>query len=331
MEKITIKKLAEELNLSTSTVSRALSDNYQISRVTKASIVKYAEQRGYRVNLFARSLREGKTRTIGLIVCSLDKAFMNQVLSAIYSYWHEKGYKLLVLQSGGECQAELNCITSLLDLGIDGLLISPSFPGGNFPYLNELISKGLPIVIFDRVDLRINTCQIASDNILAGEMAADYILSRKLNKILLIGGKDGFLSQERIKGFLTKMNSNGGTSHSPVYFDLEAPDMLFTDLFLFFSKGIQHSDFAAVFTTNDTLTLMVLRVFKKLGIQVPVIGFCNSELSDLLQGQPKTIVQPSSEIGQLASEKLYAAIKYRTVPEKEMLFLPATIIGRTFS
>lgn len=120
MEKITIKKLAQELNLSTSTVSRALSDNYQISPKTKTYIITYAEKRGYKVNLFARSLREGKTRTIGLIVCSLDKAFMNQVLSAIYNYWPEKGYKLLVLQSGGECHAELGCIKSLLDWGLTG-------------------------------------------------------------------------------------------------------------------------------------------------------------------------------------------------------------------
>lgn len=60
------------------------------------------------------------------------------------------------------------------------------------------------------------------------------------------------------------MDRNGGTSQDPIYSDLEALDMLFMDLFLLFRKCIPHSDFTAVFTTTDTLTLMVLRVFKKL-------------------------------------------------------------------
>lgn len=184
------------------------------------------------------------------------------------------------------------------------------------------------MVIFDKVDERIKTCQIASDNILGGKMAASYVLSKKLDQILLVIGKDVSVSQKRVQGFLAEINSHGYSYQELVCFGLDAPDKLFADLLMFFMERIRYLDFTSVFTTTDTLTLTVLRVFKKLDIQLPVIGFCNSELSDLLYGEPVTIVQPSSEIGKLASEKLYSAIKYKIAPDEEMLFLPTTIVGR---
>lgn len=176
--KITLKQLAQELGLSTSTISRAMSDDYQISPKTKEMIMKYLEKRQYKVNLHAKSLREGKTRTIGMVVCHLGKAFMSQVINSMYDYWHAHGYQLIVLQSKGNNITEQACIQRLLEAGVNGLLISPSFDGANIEYLDQLIEEGIPAVIFDRINEQLNTTQIASDNFLVERWQENIFFQR---------------------------------------------------------------------------------------------------------------------------------------------------------
>ncbi len=326
MKKVTLKQLAQELNLSVSTVSRALSDDYQISPETKQLIRDHAEKRDYKVNLYAKSLREGKTRTIGVVVCSMRKAFMNQIINAMYDYWHEKGYQLLVLQSRGDYATEQKCIKRLLDMGIDGLLISPSFDGANVAYLNELISKRLPIVVFDRVDSKLKTTQVTSNNFLGGQIAAEHLEGRSFTKVLVIGIKDAWLSGERIKGFSAYMDAKDINNYHSLYIELSSGEQSLKQVIDIFSHEIQIDNYSSIFTTTDTLTLTVIRALKRLGLNVPVLGFCNSELSDIIYGELISIVQPSDAIGKLASEKLFETIKKDIMPEEEMILLDTKIL-----
>jgi LacI family transcriptional regulator len=326
--KITLKQLAQELGLSTSTISRAMSDDYQISTKTKEMILKYAEKRQYKVNLYAKSLREGKTRTIGVVVCYLGKAFMNQVINSMYNYWHDQGYQLIVLQSKGNNLTEQACIQRLLEVGVDGLLISPSFDGANIKYLNQVIEERIPTVVFDRINEQLNTTQIASDNFLGGKMAAGHISSKGMKKVLLIGVQKAWLSKERIRGFLSCIPDDIDYTTQSILLDVELS--LLEQLEAIFDQKLSLTDFDAIYTTTDTLTLTVLRFLKRLDIYLPVIGFCNNDFSDILYGQPVTIIQPSKDLGELASQKLLSAIQNKEKPNKEIIYLPTHLKDNSY-
>lgn len=327
MKKITIKQLGAELKLSPSTISRALSDDYQISAKTKALVLSHAKKRNYSANLYAKSLREGRTRTIGLIVCSLVNDLMNQVLEGMYDYWYEKGYQLLVFQSKGDNETERNCISRLVDIGIDGLMISPIFDSSNTNYLNKLIADGLPIVVFDRINTQIRTVQVAVDNFLCGHMAANHLIANECTEVLILGGVGVPLSHERIKGFTSAMANRGFTTSRSAYVNVNCKEALHRELTsLFKQRIISDKSVRAVFASTDLLTIAVIRGLKEMMVDVPVVGFCNSELSDIFYAQPVCIVQPSYELGKLTSHNLFRLLQNGGISEMEIIYLPAKLV-----
>jgi len=329
MRRTTIKQLAEELQLSTSTISRALSDNYQISQKTKEKVKRYATERRYTVNRYAKGLREGKTKTIGVVICAIDKPFMAQVLNGVYDSCNQEGYQFLVMQSKGSFTAEKECVERLLHNGIDGLLISPSFNSFDLSYLAEQQAKGLPIVLFDRISQQIKTHQVAVDNFLGARTSVEYLLRKGMKKVLVIGCLDEvWLSRERVDGFLNAMNELAPNEHTckVVNVDPTHKEQLMLQLEQIFIESLKNdSQFDAIFATTDTFTTTTIRCLNKLQINIPLIGFCNSELSDLLIGNPTRIVQPAYQVGMAAVKQLLELIKDPNQTNFETIYLPTKL------
>lgn len=329
MRKTTIKQLAKELQLSTSTISRALSDNYQISKETKERVKRYAIERRYTVNRYAKSLREGNTKTIGVVICAMDKPFMAQVLNGVYDGCNEAGYQFLVMQSKGNFAAEKECVERLLHNGIDGLLISPSFNSFDLGYLMEQQAKGLPIVLFDRISRQIKTHQVAVDNFLGAQTSAKYLLDKGMKRVLVIGClEEVWLSRERVEGFLSTMNLLAGNEHEceVINVDPTHKEQLTQQLEEVFAKQLKSSSqYDAIFATTDTFTTTTIRCLNKLQITIPLIGFCNSELSDILIGNPTRIVQPAYQVGMAAVGQLLQLIKHPDQTDFETIYLPTKL------
>ena len=125
-EAVTIKDIAKELNLSTSTVSRALRDSYEISAETKKLVIEYAEKINYRPNPIALSLKERRTRSLGILVCEIANSFFSQVIDGIESVAYSRGYNVTFLQSHESFEKENINLEYLASRSIDGLLISVS-------------------------------------------------------------------------------------------------------------------------------------------------------------------------------------------------------------
>lgn len=329
MRKTTIKQLAKELQLSTSTISRALSDNYQISKETKERVKRYAIERRYTVNRYAKSLREGTTKTIGVIICSIDKPFMAQVLNGVYEGCNQAGYQFLVMQSKGSFTAEKECVERLLHNGIDGLLISPSFNSFDLSYLVEHQAKGLPIVLFDRISQQIKTHQVAVDNFLGAQTSAEHLLSKGIKRVLVIGClEEVWLSRERVDGFMSTMEILAPNEHvcEVVNVDPTNREQLAQQLEKVFAMRLKNEpQFDAIFATTDTFTTTTIRCLNKLQINIPLIGFCNSELSDILIGNPTRIVQPAYQVGTAAVKQLLELIKHPNQTDFETIYLPTKL------
>src|SRR5687767_1065208 len=150
-ETVTIKDIAKALDLSTSTVSRALRGSYEISQETKKLVLEYAEKINYRPNPIALSLKERRSRSIGVVVSEIANYYFSQAINGIESIAYNRGYHVIITQSHESQEREKVNVQHLASRGVDGLLVSLSSETIDFTYLKELHEKGLPIIFFDRV------------------------------------------------------------------------------------------------------------------------------------------------------------------------------------
>src|SRR5215210_9024705 len=150
-DSVTIKDIAKALNLSTSTVSRALRGSYEISDETKKQVLEYAEKINYRPNPIALSLKERRTRALGVCVSEIANNFFSQAINGIESIAYNRGYHVIITQSHESQEREKVNVQHLVSRSVDGLLISLSSETTDLTFLKELHEKGFPIVFFDRI------------------------------------------------------------------------------------------------------------------------------------------------------------------------------------
>src|SRR5687767_4040466 len=163
-ETVTIKDIAKALDLSTSTVSRALRGSYEISQETKKLVLEYAEKINYRPNPIALSLKERRTRAIGVIVSEIANNYFSQAINGIESIAYNRGYHVIITQHHESGEREAVNVQHLASRGVDGLLISLSGESMDQGHLKDLHDKGLPLVFFDRITDEIDTHKVTANN-----------------------------------------------------------------------------------------------------------------------------------------------------------------------
>src|SRR4051812_22143528 len=284
-DNVTIKDIAKALNLSTSTVSRALRGSYEISAETKKQVLEYAEQINYRPNPIALSLKERRTRAIGVAVSEIANNFFSQAINGIESIAYNRGYHVIISQSHESQARELVNIQHLASIGVDGLLISLSNETTDLAYLKELHEKGLPIVFFDRVTNEIETHKVVANNSQGAFQATEHLILQGFKKIAHITSTSHLsITKERMDGYraalekhtipfnesLIRYCNHGGMIAEEVE---EAIDSLF--------KSKTKPD--AIFTAGDRLTTVCFSYLKRLKQkkEAGFIGFTNTQVADL--------------------------------------------------
>jgi len=336
---ITLVDIAKALNLSVSTVSRALTDSYQIGDETKKRVLAYAKEHHYIPNRMARGLREGKTRSIGVVVCSIDNNFVSQMLDGIDQYCSENGYQLIIMQSKELFNQEKACVNLLYAGGIDGLLISPTYQTSDFEYLINLQQSGLPIVLFDRLSNQIDTHKVAADNFKGAYNATKHLIKNGFKRIAHINSDSKLsMATERFEGYKEALTD----------FDLplnpELIKFLDTTTTLDLTNNLEiaikelmllEEQPDAIFTATDLLSTKCLALINKIGYQIPkdiaLIGFSNTDLADALNPSLSTIHQPAFEIGNLAAKQLLSLIGNKTENSYETILLETEIQVRSSS
>ncbi|HEX3024243.1 MAG TPA: LacI family DNA-binding transcriptional regulator, partial [Chitinophagaceae bacterium] len=179
---ITIKDIAVALHLSTATVSRALRDSYQISIETKTRVKEYAEQHNYAPNLIAQSLRLHKSKSIGVLLCSIPNHFFSQVISGIESAAIVNNYHVIITQSHESIDREKQNLQFLSKRNVDGFLVSISTETNTYDHFKEIIDKNIPIVFFDRIAEINNTHKVRSRNLEAAYEATKHLIANGFKK-----------------------------------------------------------------------------------------------------------------------------------------------------
>ena len=197
---VTIKDLAKHLGISVATVSRALRDSSEISAETKRSVMELAKAWDYEPNQLAMNLVKSRTKTIGVIVPSLGYYFNSATIIGIEDAAIEKGYSILIAQSGELYQRELTNIQNLSRGQVDGFLISLSRETTDYEHFKRLQRKGIPLVFYDRICEEIETSKVVVDNEKAAYEATKHLIEQGYYRVAFLAGpKNVLLSNLRIK------------------------------------------------------------------------------------------------------------------------------------
>ncbi len=323
-----MKDIAKALGLSISTVSKALRDSYEISESTKKLISDYAQEQNFAPNPIARSLKDGKSKSIGVVLCAVDNTFYSQVVDGIESVARDKGYNIIISQSHESYEREEQNVKHLTSTAIDGLLISVTTETNNFDHLKELQKKGLPIVLFDRLTEEINTHKIKVNNIEAAYEGTLHVINNGFKNIAHITSSiTSSISTERLAGFRKALIENNIPVREEYIKYCHHGGMLSEEVDVVINQLLLLKPSPdAIFTASDRITARTLTYLNKIGIKIPeniaLIGFTNSVLAEILNPSLTSITQPAFEMGQLATLKLIELIESKfPVEEFETLTL----------
>jgi len=316
-EAITIKDIARALNLSVSTVSKALRGSHEIGEETKQTVLKYAREHNYKPNPIAQSLKKGHSRSIGVIVCNIDNNFFSQAIDGIESIAQSKGYNVIITQSRESYEKEVSNSEHLSSRSVDGLIISLSAETKNIDHLKRLHEKGLPIVFFDRVTDEIPTHRLIANNFKGAYEATRHLIQQGCRKIAHVTSSDSLsITAERLAGYKQALLDAGHSiDERYIKFCLhggmiqEETYQALAELFHLPEKP------DAIFTASDRLSTTTLSQLRTMQIPIPceiaLVGFTNSTSADIFNPSLTSVIQPALEMGQQATEMLVSLIESR--------------------
>lgn len=331
----TIHDIAKKLNISASTVSRALNGNQIISQTTRKKIKKEALAMGYRPNTMAANLRTKRTNTIGVIVPLINRHFFSSVISGIEDVAYRNEYAVTISQSNDNFKKEEKIAQTLFSNRVDGLIVSIGMETKQYEHLKLFSDRNVPMVFFDRIVDEIKAHKITVDDYKGGFKATTHLIEQGAKRIAHIGGPLNLnIYQKRLDGYRDAMKKAG----LPVYKSMLIHNSLTrTDgtkaIKKLFSKKIKPD---ALFCANDTTALSAIIYFNEHAIKVPddvlIVGFSNEPFSEVVTPSISTIRQPGFEMGQKAAELIIGQIKTKDKPtEFQQIIMPTELIVRQSS
>ncbi|ULC60902.1 LacI family transcriptional regulator [Flaviramulus sp. BrNp1-15] len=314
MKTITLKEIANQLELSVTTVSKALKAYPDVSKKTRDRVKTLAEKLNYVPNSFAVSLRMQKSKTIGVIVPETVHYFFSKVIDSILKEAEKNNYVVILMQSKEDYELEKKQIDLLLNKGVDGILISLSNKTSNLDHLKKIQALGIPLVLFDKIAKTINCSKVKIDDRKSAYEAVTYLIKKGHKRIAHFrGGLNPQNSIDRFLGYKKALLDNDINFDSSLVY-LCDNDSDFDDGFKNAKKLIQDhgNNVDALFTMNDLLAIGALNYLNSVNINVPediaLIGFSNWFMSSVVTPTLSSIEQNGYEIGEKSAQILFHEI-----------------------
>ena len=220
MKRITIKDLAEMLNISVSTVSRALSNHPDISDAVKVRVKEAAETFNYVPNDFAINFRKKSSKVIGLIIPKMSMFFIPSIIEGISAKFNKEGYQFFILSSEESLEIEKENLQTCANLRVDGVLISLTSKTQDFAHFKKLDDLGIPVVLFDKSLSEQKYDQVVFNNEKDAEECAKKLVHYQCKNILAIfGDKDLEITEKRRKSFENYLNNYSEINYKSIFCD----------------------------------------------------------------------------------------------------------------
>ncbi len=319
---ISLKDLARELNVSISTVSRALKDHPDISTAMKEKVKKMAQERRYTPNPLAMGLLKQETRMIGVIVPDLVTHFYASIIAGIESYAKEKGYFILLASSNESYLKEKESIENLLRARVEGFIVCLSQETTETAHFEDLLKLNIPLVFFDRVCLNGQVSSVTADNTEAAQTITQHFYQQGCRRIAFISGPQHLnISKERMSGYLAGLE----TSKLPVIPELiEACDLSSESATQAMKRLLELKRLPdAVFGINDTVAFAAMKEIKRHGLRIPddiaLVGFTDEFHSTVVDPPMTSVTHPTFEIGRAAASLFFMAKQAKETPQTLVL------------
>jgi LacI family transcriptional regulator len=337
-EALTIKDIAGALQLSVSTVSKALRDSHEISEETKKLVKAYAQAHHYRPNPIAHSLKQGLSKSIGVIVCNIDNHFFSSAINGIESVAYQRGYNVSIAQSHESYEREVLVTRDLSSRSMDGLIVSLSAETGTVDHFKDLHAKGLPLVFFDRVPSDIETHTIISGNYEGAYKATKHLIDQGYTRIAQITSSNLLsITLERLRGYTNALNDAGIPIDENYIQFCNHGGMIpsETEAALVELLALDPRP-QAILTASDRLSTTSFSLLKAMNVVIPdeiaLVGFTNSSSAHIFDPPLTTVVQPAFEMGRQSMELMISLIESkRPVASFERRVLENELIIRASS
>lgn len=307
---MTLQDLADKLHTTRTTVSRALSDHYSISKEMKSQVLSLAKEMGYLNNRIASSLRNGKSYLVGVLIPSAEISFFGSIVHGIEQVARKNGYNIVLVQTEESLEKETKGIDTLMELKVDGILASLSKQTKDISHFMNVLDLGTPVVLFDRTNKNIPS--VVNNDFDAAFEVTNYLINKGCRKIFHIGGPQ-YLSvfEQRYLGYQKALQAAGITFEKKWYkkgnVSIAAGENAVKD----WLRIGEIPD--AIFAVEDYTALGALNALKDANVKIPdqvsVIGFANELFGKHITPSLTTMDQQTGLIGKGAMNLLLSIIK----------------------
>jgi len=323
-KRTTIYDIAAKLNITASSVSRALNNSNYVNENTKQLILKTAAEMNYKRNILASNLRKGHSKTIGIVVPRINQNFFSNVIAGIEEATYEKDYNLIICQSGESHEKEVKCINTLINQQVDCIVISISADSHDYKHLKNVIDHGIQLIQFDRVVDELETLKVINDNEQASMEAVSHLIDQGYKRIALLEGPQNLdIFRQRKNGYLSALKKY----KLPVIDELLVENALTKEMGAEATRkllSLKNPPDAIFASTSDFSALGVLEVATAMGFKVPaqlgILGYSNEAFTELTSPSITTIDQFSVYMG-----KTVADLYFQEMENKDILVVPKTI------
>ncbi len=315
MPGVNIKEVARRAGVSASTVSRALSGRVIVSPATKSRVLQAVRELDYQPNVLAKSLKEGKSRTIGLIIPNIHHLVFPAAVRGVSDAAGKCGYTVILCNTDENLATERAYVENLSRRLVDGLIFSTATPAST--HLLDLKERGYPVVLMIRY-LSDQVDAVIVDNHRGAYEATRFLLERGYRRIALINGRlELDLYRQRLAGYRAALADAGVTPDDAlVVNETEGWEDGYRAVRTIQERGKRPD---AYFGASDPKALGVMKALKELGLRVPedvaVMGYDNLEMAELADPPLTTMAQPFYEVGKRAAERLIKLIESKKRPK----------------
>ena len=308
--KITLKQIARELDVSISTVSKSLRNSQEISEDTREKVKAFAKLYNYKPNNIALSLKNRKTKTIGVIIPEIVHHFFSNVIKGIENVALNRGYNVIVGLSNESFAKEVINMEMLANGSIDGFILSLSketLQQQDYHHLTETIYQGMPIVMFDRITNDIKCDKVIVNDLRGAQMAVEKLIHSGGKKIGIITTKD-YVSVGRLRtqGYIKALEENGIQPEAGLIIKVD-DELISEDQLQEIENEIKilflnNPDLDGVFAVNELYAITAMKVARQMGLKIPqdiqVVGFTDGVLSKHAVPSLTTVSQHSQQMGE---------------------------------
>ncbi|MFD2602533.1 MULTISPECIES: LacI family DNA-binding transcriptional regulator [Flavobacterium] len=306
--KVTLKQIAKELDVSISTVSKALRNSIEISEDTRQKVQAFAKLYNYKPNNIALSLKNKKTKTIGIIIPEIVHHFFATVISGIEQVANENGYNVIVCLSDESFDKEVINMEMLANGSTDGFIMSLSKETQqkkDFHHIQEVINQGMPVVMFDRVTNDVLCDKVIIDDQLAAYDAVDFLVRQGFKNIGLVTTVDYVsVGKLRTEGYVNALNDHDLPINDNIIVKIEDIDNCAAKI----EAMLQNNKPDAIFAVNELFAVTTIKLANKMGLKVPedisVIGFTDGIISQFSTPTITTVSQNGIKMGGRAAKML---------------------------